>query len=135
MRSSEVAERAGVNVQTLRYYERRGLLAEPPRTGSGYRTYPDDAVNIVRFVKRAQEHGFSLTEIDDLLHLADGGPEDCGTARTMAETKAAQLAEKIRYLQRMHASLEELAATCALPRSDRRCPILHTLHTNDGDAR
>ena len=57
MRSSEVATQSGVNVQTLRYYERRGLLEEPPRSGSGYRAYPADAVAVVRFIKRAQEHG------------------------------------------------------------------------------
>jgi DNA-binding transcriptional MerR regulator len=74
MRTMQVAQRAGVNAQTLRYYERRGLLPDPPRTASGYRAYGPEAVRIVRFVKRAQELGFSLTEIEVLLHLADGGP-------------------------------------------------------------
>ncbi|MBO0880112.1 MAG: MerR family transcriptional regulator, partial [Mycobacterium sp.] len=66
MRTSQVARRAGVNIQTLRYYQRRGLLTEPPRTGAGYRQWGHDAVRIVQFVKRAQELGFSLAEIDAL---------------------------------------------------------------------
>ncbi|MGH9075039.1 MAG: MerR family transcriptional regulator, partial [Acidimicrobiales bacterium] len=74
MRSSEVAVAAGVNVQTLRYYERRGLLSEPDRLGSGYRAYGPEAVRVVRFVKRAQALGFSLEEVESLLELAAGGP-------------------------------------------------------------
>jgi DNA-binding transcriptional MerR regulator len=70
MRSGEVAERAGVNVQTLRYYERRGLIGQPPRSLSGYRAYPAATVETVRFVKRAQELGFTREEIGDLLELA-----------------------------------------------------------------
>ena len=69
MRTKEVADRARVNTQTLRYYERRGLLDAPPRTPAGYREYPSSAVRVLRFVKRAQELGFSLAEIDELLHL------------------------------------------------------------------
>ena len=132
MRSSELATRAGVNVQTLRYYERRGLLQHPPRSTSGYRSYPDETVEIVRFVKRAQEHGFSLDEINELLHLAGGGPDDCDTARRLAQTKITEFDEKIRDLQRMRASLTEFASTCARPRADRHCPMLQTLHTDTG---
>ncbi|MFE3056288.1 MerR family transcriptional regulator [Nocardia sp. NPDC059239] len=128
MRSSEVAARAGVNVQTLRYYERRGLLAEPPRSAGGYRAYPADAVATVRFVKRAQDHGFSLGEVEVLLQLAAGGPEDCDTARELAESRMALLAERIADLQRMRRSLAELVATCDRPREDRCCSLLETLH-------
>ena len=66
---SEAAEQAGVNIQTLRYYERRGLLPKAPRRASGYREFPDDAVRIVRFIKRAQDLGFSLDEVEELLRL------------------------------------------------------------------
>ncbi|MFC7450141.1 MerR family transcriptional regulator [Rhodococcus daqingensis] len=134
MRSSEVAARAGVNVQTLRYYERRGLLDEPPRSAAGYRAYPADAVAVVRFVKRAQEHGFSLDEIEELLHLAEGGPDDCQAARELAQAKVAQLADRIADLQRMQRSLTELVSTCELPRTDRSCPLIQTLHDR-GDTR
>ncbi|MEV4158250.1 MerR family transcriptional regulator [Nocardia salmonicida] len=127
MRTSELAARAGVNAQTLRYYEGRGLLERPPRSAAGYRSYPDEAVAVVRFVKRAQELGFSLTEISDLLHLADGGPDDCETARTLAQARIDQLAQRISQLQQMQHSLSELASTCELPRDQRSCPILSTL--------
>ncbi|WP_433726643.1 MerR family transcriptional regulator [Nocardia sp. CA-129566] len=128
MRSRELATRAGVSVQTLRYYERRGLLAPPPRLPSGYRAYPADAVAAVRFVKRAQQHGFTLEEIGELLDLADGGPDDCNAARELAERRMTQLAQRIADLQRMQLSLAELVTTCELPRRDRRCPLLHILH-------
>lgn len=134
MRSGEVANQAGVNIQTLRYYERRGLLDEPPRSASGYRAYPAATVAVVRFVKRAQEHGFSLDEIKELLHLADGGPDDCQTARTLAEAKMVHLALKIADLQRMQRSLAELVTTCELPRVDRSCPLIQTLH-DEGENR
>ena len=72
MRSSELAERAGVNPETLRYYERRGLLQPPPRTPGGYRDFPPVAVELLRFIKRAQELGFTLEEVEELLHLDAG---------------------------------------------------------------
>ena len=123
----QVAQRAGVNAQTLRYYERRGLLPDPPRTASGYRTYGLEAVRIVRFVKRAQELGFSLTEIEMLLHLADGGPESCDAARQLAENKVADLDTRIATLNGMRESLTRLIATCALPQGQRDCPLLDCL--------
>src|ERR1700757_3717207 len=123
----QVARRAGVNAQTLRYYERRGLLPDPPRTASGYRAYEPEAVRIVRFVKRAQELGFSLTEIEMLLHLADGGPESCDAARQLAKNKVSNLDAKIATLNAMRASLTRLIATCARPRRARDCPLLDSL--------
>lgn len=126
MRSSELAARAGVNAQTLRYYERRGLLAEPPRSPSGYRAYPDAAVDLVRFIKDAQRLGFTLDDVGELLHLADGGPEDCASARALAEARMAELERKIGELTRMRDSLGQLVATCSRPRTDRRCPLMPT---------
>jgi Hg(II)-responsive transcriptional regulator len=120
----QVAQQAGVNAQTLRYYERRGLLPSPPRTVSGYRSYGPEAVRRVRFVKRAQDLGFSLAEIDVLLHLADGGPESCDVARQLAEHKVAGLEAKIASLQAMRASLGRLIATCSRPPAERICPLL-----------
>jgi MerR family transcriptional regulator, mercuric resistance operon regulatory protein len=127
MRSSQVAAEAGVNVQTLRYYERRGLLAEPQRLPSGYRAYGSDAVRRVRFVKRAQQLGFSLEEIDGLLELAAGGPRSCETARAVAADKLAELDEKISSLTVMRASLLQLIATCERPPRLRECPLLEAL--------
>ena len=84
MCTAAVAGKAGVHVQTLRYYERLGLLAEPDRLESGYRTYGPEAVRIVRFVNRAQQPGFTLEEIESLPDLAAGGPDSCNAARLLA---------------------------------------------------
>jgi DNA-binding transcriptional MerR regulator len=81
-------------------------------------------VNIVRFVKRAQQLGFSLQEIDSLLELAAGGPDNCDAARRMADEKIAQLDDKIASLTTMRDSLQRLAATCARPRPRRECSLL-----------
>lgn len=135
MRSGEVADRAGVNVQTLRYYERQGLIGRPPRSASGYRAYPDAVVEIVRFVKRAQRLGFNLVEIGELLELAEGGPHECDRARAMAEARMTELQHRIADLERMRDSLAELVVTCDRPRPDRGCSLLSVLHTQQEDSR
>jgi Hg(II)-responsive transcriptional regulator len=127
MRSSQVADQAGVNVQTLRYYERRGLLPEPERSGSGYRSYDTQAVRTVRFVKRAQTLGFTLEEIESLLELAAGGPESCDAAKELAGEKIAQLERKIADLTAMRDSLRQLVATCRRSPSRRLCPLLEAI--------
>src|SRR4029453_6945820 len=86
---SEAAEQAGVNVQTLRYYERRGLLPKAPRRSSGYREFPDDAVRIVRFIKRAQELGCSLDEVEELLRLRRNSGRHRVRIRALAERRIA----------------------------------------------
>jgi MerR family mercuric resistance operon transcriptional regulator len=127
MRTSELAGRAGVNAETLRYYERRGLLREPPRTPGGYRDYPAAAVELLWFIKRAQELGFTLDEVDELLHLDAGGPESCDAARALAETRRADLEARIADLRRMSDSLAGLIATCGRPRADRSCALLDAI--------
>lgn len=127
MRSSEVASQAGVNVQTLRYYERRGILPEPGRSDAGYRAYDAQAVRTVRFVKGAQQLGFSLEEIDSLLELAAGGPRNCEAAKVMAADKIAQLEAKIASLSAMAGSLRQLVATCDRSPSKRECPLLEAI--------
>ena len=129
MRSSEVAAQAQVNPQTLRYYERRGLLPVPERTASGYRTYSDDAVQLVRFVKRAQQLGFTLDDIEELLHLAGGGPAPCEAAKAMARTRIAELQRRIDELAGMRDALSRLVDTCDRPRDERDCPILIDIET------
>ena len=121
-----------MNAQTLRYYERRGLLAEPPRSPGGYRDYPVSAVGVLRFVKRSQELGFTLAEVEELLSLAEGGPDSCDRARALAAAHVAELDRKIADLQRMRASLGDLVATCERPRADRSCPLLEAIDSSDG---
>ena len=130
MRTSEVADRAGVNTQTLRYYERRGLLAAPPRSGSGYCDYPARAVDVLRFVKRVQELGFTLAEIEQLLELAEGGPDSCDRVRVLAEKHVVELDRKIADLTRMRGCLGELIDTCERPRADRSCPLLRAIQSS-----
>jgi Hg(II)-responsive transcriptional regulator len=127
VRTSEVAAQAHVNTQTLRYYERRGLLPEPARTRSGYRDYGDEAVRVVRFVKRAQQLGFTLDDIEDLLHLAGGGPESCDEARAMARARIADLELRIDELAGMRDALTRLIDTCGESRAERQCPILQDI--------
>lgn len=127
MRSSEVASQAGVNVQTLRYYERRGLLPEPVRSGSGYRSYDARAVRTVRFIKGAQQLGFSLEEIDSLLDLAAGGPRNCDAAKALATGKIVDLEAKIARLSVMRDSLRQLVATCDRSPRQRDCPLLEAI--------
>jgi MerR family transcriptional regulator, mercuric resistance operon regulatory protein len=124
VRTSEVAAQAQVNAQTLRYYERRGLLAQPVRSAAGYRSYPPDVVRRVRFIKRAQELGFTLAEVQTLLHLAHGGPESCDAVRDLASEKIADVQRRIADLENLKAGLTRLVATCERPRPARDCPIL-----------
>jgi Hg(II)-responsive transcriptional regulator len=135
VKTGEVARQSGVNIQTLRYYERRGLLHAPPRRDSGYREYTPQAVETVRFVKRAQELGFSLEEVESLLDLAAGGPPSCDKARDLATRKLAQLDGKVASLRAMQSSLRRLVATCDKPQRQRECPLLDALGDGDQPAR
>jgi Hg(II)-responsive transcriptional regulator len=132
MRTSEVAAQARVNPQTLRYYERRGLLPEPERSTSGYRAYGPQAVELVRFVKRAQDLGFTLDDVASLLQLAEGGPESCDAAREMATEKIADLESRLADLQAIRGALARLVETCEQPPHRRECPILARLASDCG---
>src|ERR1700676_2941039 len=99
MRIGTAAGQAGVNVQTLRYYERRGLLPRPPRRTSGYREFPDDAVRIVRFIKRAQDLGFTLDEVAELLRLGQNRRRDRVRIQAVAERRIHQIDRKLLELQ------------------------------------
>ena len=121
-----------MNLQTLRYYERRGLLREPERSESGYRAWEAEAVRTVRFVKRAQGLGFTLREIEALLELAAGGPESCDAARALAIEKLSELDTKVVSLEAMRDSLLQLVESCSRPRSERDCPLLETLVAEGG---
>src|SRR5256712_4244785 len=123
----QVATAADVNVQTIRYYERRGLVATPRRTASGYRQYTDDAVARLRFIKHAQELGFSLQEIQELLGLRVRHGAACDAVERKTRQKIEVVQQKIRDFQRMKRTLERLAAACAVRRPTAECPILEVL--------
>ncbi len=119
-----LARAAGVNVETVRYYQRLGLVDEPPKPESGFRHYPADTLDRIVFIKRAQQLGFRLEEIRELLELGDG---HCADVRAKAEQKRRQIEAQIRDLRAMGATLDELIAACRAGRGDTRCPIVATL--------
>jgi Cu(I)-responsive transcriptional regulator len=124
---TQTAREAGVNVQTLRYYERRGLLPKPTRGGSGYREYTDDAVRLVRFIKRAQELGFSLGEVEALVRLRGVRRGERHRVRAIAERKIADIERKIAQLQSMRAALQLLLDSCHSGGA-AECPIIEALN-------
>ncbi len=131
MRTGELAANAGVNIQTVRFYERRGILPKPVRTASGYRDYSTEAVRMIRFIKRAQELGFTLDEIEELLRLRDNRRANCAEVKTAGRAKMAAVEEKIASLKAMKRALAVLLASCARNDRDRACPILEALEAPD----
>src|SRR5256712_12252132 len=95
LRTSDVAKQGGVNLETIRYYERRGLLPKPPRTPAGYRAFGADAVRRLRFIRHAQELGFSLREVKELLALRVDTRTSCADVRKRAEAKLADIDQKL----------------------------------------
>lgn len=122
-----VATRAAVNVETLRYYERRGLLPKPARTPSDYRLYSPDTVPRVRFVKHAQQLGFSLKEIKELLALRAAPKARCADVKRRAETKVREIEVKMRALGEMRRALLRLISQCDGKVPASACPILESL--------
>lgn len=137
MRIGEVAREAGVNIQTLRYYERRGLLPEVRRRASGYREYGSDTVRLVRFIKHAQGLGFTLREIEELTQLRANPVDNAASICTLASAKVADIAIRIRRLTAIQHALEGLIDTCRSGRGTRVCPIIEALdddqHTVAGE--
>ena len=112
MKIGELAQQSGVGIHTLRYYERRGLLKVPARRASGYRDYTPQTVATIRFIKQAQELGYSLNEIKELLRLRAAPIANAAKARASAVAKLQSLDEKIAAMQHMRVELERLIANC-----------------------
>ncbi len=127
MTIGQVAYEAGVNIQTLRYYERRGILEEPKRSASGYREYSPETVRLIRFIKRAQDLGFTLSEIEELLDLREHRPRERQAVRELAAAKVRDIEEKLRDLESMKRALNVLVASCACKGGTPECPILEAL--------
>jgi MerR family mercuric resistance operon transcriptional regulator len=137
MTRSEVAQRAGVNPETVRYYEERSLIPNPPRSGSGYRLYDESYVRRLRFIGRAKELGFTLEEIKSLLGLRAGPEATCRDVKTQAEDKIADVEEKIADLKRIQHALTSLADSCTGGKGPTsECPILDAMQSEQalGDA-
>ena len=129
--TGRVAQLGGVNLETIRYYERRGLLQKPPRTEAGYRQFSPETAQRLRFIKRAKELGFSLDEIGELLTLRVQPKQKRGDVRTRAEAKIADIENKIETLAAMKTVLRNLVDQCEHCASDDECPILASL---DGES-
>ena len=122
-----VAAQAGVNLETLRYYERRGLLPKPARGRSGYRLFRPDDVRRVKFIKHAQMLGFSLNEIAELLSLRVDRGTTCADIKQRAEKKILAINEKIQGLKHMKKALSAMSASCRGRGPTSKCPILEAL--------
>jgi len=127
----DVAKQAEVHTETLRYYERRGLLARPLRSMANYRLYPEDTVRRLRFIKHAQALGFSLQEIKELLSLRATPKAQCADVRKRAEAKIRDIEAKIRSLQAMKKSLAKLVVECSGRGPVTDCPILESLDAEE----
>src|SRR5258708_3860702 len=123
----QVARRAGVGVETVRFYEREGLLEEPPRRASGYRQYSEQVVKRLHFIKRAQKLGFSLKEITELLMLRVNAQTSCEEVKQHTEVKIAEIEQKLVELQRMRQALLQVAALCTGQGPASVCPMLDAL--------
>ena len=127
LRTGDLARQGGVHLETVRYYERRGLLPKPPRTSAGYRAFDVEAVRRLRFIKDAQALGFSLKEIKALLALRLDPRASCAEVRRRAEAKIADIDAKLRALRAMKRALVRLTAACAGRGPVSACPILESL--------
>ena len=123
----QLARQAGVAVETVRFYERRGLLEEPPRRPSGYRQYLPESVSRLRFILLAKQLGFSLREVQELLQIRGEGPATCFEVRRRVEVKIAALTEKIRSLAHIKSTLEALLDDCKVNTLPNHCPLLEAL--------
>ncbi len=128
-----LAERAGVGVETVRFYERKGLLQEPDRKPSGYRQYKTETVARLRFIRRAKELGFTLKEIQELFALRVDPSTNCVDVQAKAVAKLDNIEGRIRMLQKMKRSLVKLTKACSGNGTTAACPILESLEKEGAD--
>ena len=126
LKRSELALRTGCNLETIRYYEKIGMMPEPPRTASGYRIYDDTHVARLRFILRGRELGFSIEELRGLLSLVDRGTQTCAEVQALTERHLANVRTKIADLRRIEKVLADTAARCS-GEEVPECPVLETL--------
>jgi MerR family mercuric resistance operon transcriptional regulator len=129
MTIGQLASAAGVNVETIRYYQRRGLLAPPDRPSGSIGRYPLAALTRLRFIKRSQSLGFSLDDVRALLSLDDG--QHCNAARAIGEHKLAAVRQRIQTLQALEAALQQLVSQCSTSKRKIRCPLIEALMRSD----
>lgn len=123
---SKVAKELGINIETVRFYERKGLIEQPVKPAEGYRDYPLSTVNRIRFIKRSQELGFTLVEIEGLLSLNDS---PCGQVQELAESKLSRVQEKIKDLKKLEKALKHMVIQCKSNPDESHCPVIDALQT------
>lgn len=128
--TGQLARQAGLGVETVRYYERKGLVAEPERRKSGYRQYPKESVARLVFIRRARLLGFSLAEVQELLDLQDSKKGTCGDVQRRIQSKLAEVDQRIQDLEEIRRTLVRLAAACVAEAPTTECPAIKELaHT------
>lgn len=130
MKIGQVAKIANVSIDAIRYYERQGLIPHPPRGESGYRQYTEDSAKRLLFIKRAQELGFSLKEISELLSLRVDSKASCEDVRLRTENKIQDIDEKIQTLKSVKSALVSLKKHCHTNKSTSECPVLEALDSD-----
>lgn len=130
-RISEFAEKCGVNITTIRYYESVGLLSEPFKTNAGYRMFSEECINRIKFIKRMQGLGFTLAEIAKLLGVVDKDDERCNDMYNFVVEKIEEVQMKIEDLKRIEQMLFNLKESCSDEKALYECPIIETLMFND----
>lgn len=133
MTIGQLAAAAGVNVETVRYYQRRALLAQPERPAGSVGRYPPGALTRLRFIKRSQSLGFSLDDVEALLSLDDG--RDCSAAKAIGEHKLADVRQRLQTLRVLETQLQELVNRCSTSRRKVSCPLIDALMRSDLPAR
>ena len=124
----ELAKKAGVNIETIRYYERRGLIADPPRNKSGHRQYSEEAVKRTEFIKKCQALGFSLNEIQEILELRITPESTCAEMKSRVSEKLADVDQKINEIAHIRDALGRLLKKCTGKGPIGKCPILEELY-------
>ena len=122
----ELSKRTGVNIETIRYYEKSGVMPDPPRTAAGYRVYNKEHLNRLTFIRRCRQLGFAMVEIQELLGLVDAHGYTCSEVQAMTLQHAASVKQKIRDLQRLEKTLRRIASQCT-GKKVPECPIIDTL--------
>lgn len=126
-KTSELANKAGVNKETVRFYEKKGLLSEPVRTEAGYRQFSQKDIERLVFIKNAKELGFSLSEIKELLAIADGDIYKCSDVRQIAESKLDHINNQLKHLNKLKRTLTKLVTECQRAKTIKDCPIIESL--------
>lgn len=127
----QLAGKSGFGIETIRFYERNGLIDEPPRKSSGYRQYPENAISRLQFIRRAKELGFSLKEIKELLSLGTDPTTTCADIRSRAEAKIADIEGKIQSLKSIKSALTRLTKSCGGKGPVSECPIWEALERKE----